>query len=73
MAYIKFTIQRRSDEQGNTIYSRIGRIESDMPWIDTLETNLIYHALSHPNDKVEVVVEFLLDYGRLDNDNDILG
>lgn len=53
MGYIKFVLSRTTDEQGNTTYARISRIESDMADTDLLETNLIMHALSAPGGKVE--------------------
>ncbi|RHA57614.1 hypothetical protein [Bacteroides intestinalis] len=53
MGYIKFVLSRTTDEQGNTTYARISRIESDMADTSMLETNLIMHALSAPGGKVE--------------------
>lgn len=68
MGYIKFVLRRTTDEQGNTTYARISRIESDMADTSMLETNLIMHALSAPGGKVEISTDFILDSGRLDND-----
>jgi hypothetical protein len=73
MAFIKFKIHRRSNENGDSIYTKIGRIESDMDWESTIETNLIIHALSHKGGKIELVSDFILDLGQLDNELYLLG
>lgn len=73
MGYIKFVMSmRKTDEQGNATRSVISRIESDMADTGMLETNLIMHALSARGGKVIENLEFILDSGILDNNNDIL-
>lgn len=74
MGYIRFVMStRKTDEVGNTTRAVISRIESDMADTGMLETNLIMHALSARGGKVVLILEFILDSGILDNDNDILG
>lgn len=73
MSYLKFHIRRMTDDAGNTTNARISRLESDMADVDTYELNVIMHALSAPGGKVETVRAFVLDYGILDNENDIIG
>lgn len=65
MAYIRFNVKRVTDEDGNTVSSRIGRIESDMPSLTTLQPNIIYNALSFNSRPVRWM---MMDIGRLDRD-----
>lgn len=65
MAYIRFNITRITDKDGITTYSRINRIESDMPSLDTIEPNIIWNALSR---KGRVCTWLELDFGLLDRD-----
>lgn len=46
MAYIKFNVSRITDDNGNTVMAKVKRIESDMPALETLQTNMIFNALS---------------------------
>lgn len=47
MGYIKFVLSvRKTDDGGNATRTVISRFESDMANADTLETNVIMHALS---------------------------
>lgn len=67
MGYIKLKLTKVTDESGRTVYSRYGRVESDMPSLDTLETNIIWNALSLINPKsVRLWMKF--DKGILDRD-----
>lgn len=68
MGFIKFNVARRTDEYGNTVYGKITRIESDMPQSSTLETNIMWHALTKLND---IRLWLKLDEGKLNRD--ILG
>ena len=52
MGYIKFRLRKLTDEEGNIITANISRIESTMPYSDTYESNLIWHALSHKGGSV---------------------
>lgn len=73
MSYIKFHIRRTTDDAGNITNARISRLESDMADVNTYELNLIMHALAAPGGKVETVRVFILGFGILDNENDLLG
>lgn len=73
MSYLKFHIRRMTDDAGNTTNARLSRLESDMAGVSNYELNLIMHALSASGGKVETVRAFVLDYGILDSENDILG
>lgn len=72
MGYIRFFLRRATDTSGNTTNARISRIESDMAGTGLYELNLIMHALSAPGGRVEIMRDFILDSGILDNENDIL-
>lgn len=67
MGYIKFKVSRITDGSGSTYYSRVSRIESDMPTQGTLETNLIWHALSHQGGKCETWM--VVDEGVVNRDH----
>lgn len=57
MGYIKFRLRKLTDEEGNIITANISRIESTMPYSDTYESNLIWHALSHKGGSVQLEPE----------------
>lgn len=63
MGFIKFNVSMKVDGSGDAIFSKVKRIESDMPSTQTLESALIWHALSHKG----CMTTFLeLDKGSLD-------
>lgn len=73
MSYIKFVLSKRvTGDDGGATNARISRIESDMADTSMLETNLIMHALAARGGKEILILDFILDSSRLD-DNDILG
>lgn len=47
MGFIKFNVSMKVDGSGDAIFSKVKRIQSDMPLLSTFESNLIFHALSH--------------------------
>jgi hypothetical protein len=65
MAYIKLKLRRISDIQGNTLYSQIGRVESDMADTNIYELPILTHALTYVND---IRMSMDLDIGSLDRD-----
>lgn len=65
MGYIRFNITRVTDKNGVATYSKINRIESDMPTLDTIEPNIIWNAISH---KGSVCRWLELDEGLLNRD-----
>lgn len=73
MSYIKFVLSKRvTGDDGGAMNAVISRIESDMADTAMLETNLIMHALAARGGKEILILDFILDSSRLD-DNDILG
>lgn len=65
MSYIRFRLVRSTDAGGDPIQARFKRVESDMPSLSTLETNIIWNALS----KVGAAMMWLaLDEGVLERD-----
>lgn len=65
MAYIKFRLTRTTDASGNAMHGKVSRIESDMPSLDTLQPNMIWHALSFAS---AVKQWLMMDTGVLDRD-----
>lgn len=65
MAYIRFNVKRTTDTEGNAIYAKIGRIESDMPSLSTNQSNIIWNALSKAS---QVKMWLKMDIGVLDRD-----
>lgn len=65
MGYIKFRLVRQSDASGNTQHVRVGRVESDMPSLSTLQTEMIWNSLSLSS-SVRMWLE--LDKGILERD-----
>lgn len=73
MSYIKFVLSKRvTCDDGGATNAVISRIESDMADTAMLETNLIMHSLAARGGKEILILDFILDSSRLD-DNDILG
>lgn len=65
MGFIRFNITRVTDYSGKTEYTRISRIESDLPPSKTLETNIIWNAFSR---KGGICAWMVLDVGLLGRD-----
>lgn len=65
MAYIRFNVKRTTDKDGNAVYAKIGRIESDMPSLSTNQSNIIWNALSKAS---QVKMWLKMDIGALDRD-----
>lgn len=65
MAYIRFNVKRTTDTEGNAVYAKIGRIESDMPSLSTNQSNIIWNALSKAS---QVKMWLKMDIGVLDRD-----
>lgn len=73
MGYLKCKISyRRTDETGVPQEIRIRMLESDMADTNMYELPIYMHALSVKG-LVEIVRDFILDSGLLDNEQYILG
>lgn len=65
MACIRFNLTRITDEYGRAIQTKINRMYSDLPSLGTIETNIIWNALSKAG---KVIAWLKMDVGALDRD-----